>query len=358
MGVLSRYLLARFLVTFAAVLAVLVLAVAVIELLGDFDDVVGSSDGFAGALVYVALRIPSQWLPLLVPSAAFVAAFVALGTAARSLEFVAIKAGGVSPLRVLVPVLAAGAVISGLGLAANETLGVRAHEAWRRHVRGEDQVEFRRGSFWYHKGRYVYNVRDADPEARQLREVAIFELDGRGRLVRSVQAARARIDAEGRWQLDDAVIRRFEPGAPEAPASYERVARTELLLTEAEDLALFDAGVQGLSIRDLREYRDDRPPDDPEAVRAEAMLHDRITKPLSAFVFVLLAIPLGLRVERTRSLAVPAAMAVATAFVFSTLREYGTTLATQGVTAPALTSWAILAVFAAVGTVLLARMPR
>jgi lipopolysaccharide export system permease protein len=356
MGVLSRHFLARFVVTFAAVLSVLVLAVGVVELLGDFEDVVGSSDGFGGALLYVALRIPSQWLPLLVPFAAFAAAFVALGAAARSLEFVAIKAGGVSPLRVLVPVMLAGAVVSGLGLAANETLGVRAHEAGRRLARGGDPVEFRRGSFWYHKGRYVYNVRDADPQARQLRDVAIFELDRRGRLVRSIQAARARIDAEGRWQLDDAVIRRFEPGVPEAPVSLERLARTELVL--AGELALLDAGVQGLSLADLREYRNERPPDDPEAVRAQALFHDRLSEPFSAFVFVLLAIPLGLRVERTRSLAVPALQGVGALFGFSTMREYGGALAAQGVLSPAATPWLILAAFAAVSTWLLARTPR
>ena len=356
MDVLSRHFLARFVATFAAVLAVLVLLVGVVELLGDFDDVVGSSEGFGGALLFVALRIPSQWLPLLVPVSAFVAAFVALGTAARALEFVAIKAGGVSPLRVLVPVMVAGAVVAGLGLAANETLGVRAHDAWRRHVRGEDQVEFRRGSFWYHKGRYVYNVRDADPELRQLRRVAIFELDRRGQLVRSIQAASARIDRDGRWQLEDAVIRRFEPGAPEAPVDFQRLAQTELVLTE--ELALFDAGVEGLSIADLREYRDERAAGDPEAIRAQALLHDRITEPLSAFAFVLLAIPLGLRVEQTRSLAVPALQGLGALFAFSTVREYGIALASQGVVGPVSTPWLILAAFAALSAWLMVRTPR
>ena len=356
LGLLSRDLLWRFVASFAAVLVVLMLAMTVIDLLGDFEDIVGSSQGFVGALTYVALRIPAHWLPLLVPVAAFVAAFLALGTAARSLEFVAIKASGVSPLRVLSPVLAAGLLISGLGLAANETVAIRAHQAWLRHTGGEHQVEFRRGSFWYHKGRYVYNVRDADPQARELQDVAIFQLDARGRLLRSIHAASARIDAEGNWQLADAVIRRFEPGVPEAPIAFERMDRTELVLTE--EVALFEAGVQGLSIRDLREYRNGRPADDPEAGRAEALLHDRLTKPLAAFVFVFLAIPLGLRVEQTRSLAVPALQGIVLIFGFSTMREYGTTLASQGVTEPALTPWLILLAFAGVGAWLLGRTPR
>lgn len=356
LGLLSRDLLWRFLASFAAVLLVLVLAMAVIDLLGDFEDIASSSTDFTGALTYVALRIPAHWLPLLVPVAAFVAAFLALGTAARSMEFVAIKASGISPLRILVPVLAAGLLISGLGLAANETVAIRAHEAWRRHTGGEHQVEFRRGSFWYHKGRYVYNVRDADPQARELRDVAIFQLDARGRLLRSIHAASARIDAEGRWQLAEAVIRRFEPGAPEAPMEFERRDRIELILTE--EVALFEAGVQGLSIQDLREYRNGRPADDPEAHRASALLHDRLTKPLAAFVFVLLAIPLGLRVERTRSLAVPALQGIVLLFSFSTVREYGATLASQGVTAPALTPWLILFAFTLGGAWLLWRAPR
>ncbi len=356
LGLLSRDLLWRFLVSFAAVLLVLVLAMAVIDLLGDFEDIVNSSDGFLGALTYVALRIPAQWLPLLVPVAAFVAAFLALGTAARALEFVAIKASGVSPLRVLTPVLAAGLLISGLGLVVNETVAIRAHDAWRRHTGGDHQVEFRRGSFWYHKGRYVYNVRDADPQARELRDVAIFQLDARGRLLRSIHAASASVDADGHWQLADAVIRRFEPGSPEAPIAFERMPRTELVLTD--EVALFEAGVQGLSIRDLREYRNGRPADDPEASRATALLHDRLTKPLAAVVFVLLAIPLGMRVEQTRSLAVPALQGIVLLFSFSTVREYGVTLASQGVTEPALTPWAILLAFTLGGAGLLWRTPR
>jgi lipopolysaccharide export system permease protein len=356
MGVLSRYLLARFLLTFVATLLLMVLAAAIVELIGDIGDVMKESEGLLGALLYVGLRIPSVHLPLLIPVAAFVAAFLAFGTAARASEFVAIKAGGVSPLRVLVPAFVAAAVISALGLVAHETLAVRANEALRRHVRGGDPITFRRGSFWYHKGRYVYNVRDADPGARELREVAIFELDGKGRLVRSIQAARARIGVDGRWDLGDAVIRGFDPERPAAPISYEQVARTELALDE--ELALFDAGVEDLSIRELREYRDGRPPGDSEAVRADALLHARLTAPLSTFVFVLLATPLGLRVEQSRGLARPALFGLLAVFAFSTLQEYGSALAAQGVTAPALPSWTVLALFALASLALLLRTPR
>lgn len=355
-GVLSRYLLTRFVVTFCAVLAGLIGIVSVIELLANFGDVARSSTSFLDAVVFVALRIPHEHLPLLVPIASFAAAFLSIGTAARANEILGMKAGGVSPLRVLLPLLCAALGISAIALVVNETLAVRALEAARRRAGGEDsELTYRRGSFWYHKGRTIYNVRDADPGARLLRGVAIFELNERGRLLRSIQAAQATIGADGRWQLADAVFRDFDPSDPTASPAYRHLAATEIELPAEK--ALFDAGVSDLSIRELREYRDESP-GDTESLRAEALLHERVSEPLTSFLFALLAIPLGLRAERTRSLALPALQGVALVFAYIMVREYGGTLAIEGVTSASATPWVILAAFTAFGVLALWRAPR
>jgi len=355
-GVLSRYLLTRFVVTFCAVLVVLIAIVGVIELLANFGDVVRASGSFLDAVLFVVLRIPHEHLPLLVPIASFASAFLSIGTAARANEILGMKAGGVSPLRVLVPVLCAALGISAIALVLNETLAVRALEMERRRAGGNDsELTYRRGSFWYHKGSTIYNVRDADPTARVLHGVAIFELNERGRLLRSIQAARATIGADGRWQLADAVLRDFDPGDPIAPPVFRHLAATEIELPAEK--ALFDAGVSDLSIRELREYRD-ASPGDTESLRAEALLHERVSDPLTSFLFALLAIPLGLRAERTRSLALPALQGVALVFAFLMVREYGGTLATEGVTAAASTPWVILAAFTLYGAIALWRVPR
>ena len=186
-GVLSRYLLFRFVATFLGVLVALIVLIGVIELLADFGDVVTSSSGFLDAWLMLILRIPHKHLPILIPASAFAAAYLSVGSAARSYEILAMKASGISPLRVLAPVLLAAVVISGLALLLNETVAVRAREASRDHTSDDGGVTFRRGSFWYHKGHTIYNVRDADPAARALLDIAIFELDDRGRLLRTEQ---------------------------------------------------------------------------------------------------------------------------------------------------------------------------
>lgn len=355
-GVLSRYLLGRFVATFFGVLAALILVVGVIELLADFGDVLNSSDGFFDAVIVIALRIPFKHLPILIPASAFAAAYLSVGSAARSFEILAMKAGGISPLRVLVPVLLAAAVISGLALLVNETVAVSAHEASRRRDSNGGEVTFRRGSFWYHKGHTIYNVRDADPAAQALLDIAIFELDDRGRLLRTIQAARATVGEGGRWHLVNAVMRGFDPDDVAAPSQYEHLADAEIDLPDQE--ALLDVGVSALSIAELAEYRDQQEPGDTESVRAEALLNERLAGSLASLVFVVLALPLALRVERTKSLAVPALQGVALIFLYYMINEYGSTLATQGVTPAIGTAWAIVAVFLGFGALQIVRMPR
>ena len=66
----------------------------------------------------------------------------------------------------------------------------------------------------------------------------------------------------------------------------------------------------------------------------------------------------ALRVERTRSLAVPAPQGVGAIFLFYTINEYGGTLATQGVTPAPGTPWAIVGVVLPVGALRIWRMRR
>jgi LPS export ABC transporter permease LptG len=354
---LSRYVLARYLLAFAGTLLVLVLASAVLELMTDLDQIFEAVQGPRGVAEYIGLRIPFYYLPVLVPAASFVAAYISVGSLARGLEIVAMKASGISPLRAVAPVLVASVLVSVAALGINETVALRAHDAWRRLVRGDDSgLAFQRGSFWYHTGRYVYNLRDADPTSHRLQDVSVFELDAHGRLVRLIEASQAEIGAGDRWHLRDAVIRTFDPDSPTAKPHFARVAETDLTLKN--ERALLDAGVSGLSIAHLREYRDQLAPGDPDAVRANALLTERLTGPLTAFLFALIAVPLGLRVEQTRSLAMPALQGILLLFLFYVVRQYGDTLAREGITSPAPTAWATLAVFAAVGAVQLARTPR
>ncbi len=359
MKLVSRYFLGRFLAYFLAILAVLMLVILIADLLLNLDDILSQAEGSLGALALtLALRTPARYLPILVPLACFAGAFMTIGLAARWHEVTALKAGGVSPLRVAVPLLMAAFVLSGVALVLDETVVVQAARALQRGNDDATPVTFRRGSFWYQVGRTIYNVRGSDPDAGTLEGVSVYDLDERGRLVRILRAPRGRVKPGGHWVLENAVALGFDPDQPAAPPRVERLAETTLVVQGRSELALLDASASTLTLEDLREYIASRARDGADVTRLQALLHERLSDPLSVLLFALLALPLALRVEDTKSLAAPALQGIGLVALFFVLRNLGSTLAFQGVAPPALPPWLVLAAFLTFGGWRLSRVPR
>lgn len=358
MRILSRYILVRFLSWFAMILAVLTTGVLVAEMLLNLDELIAAADGFRGAVEFLAVKFCAYYLPVLIPIASFAASFLALGLASRWLEVLAAKAGGISPLRVAVPVLAAAAVLSALTLLVNETLVIGSERAWRHRESGSrGKVEYRRGSFWYHSGNLIYNVGDADPQARRLSELRVFELNARGRLVRRIYASSARVDDEG-LHLEDATVFRFDPGSMLEPPKLDWQRELKLELTDNAEPTLFEAEPATLSLPNLWELIADRTRNGDEVPRFRAIFHDRLSSAPIVFLLALLAVPLGLRVEQTKSVAVPALYGVVLLLAFWSLRSTGQLVAPTSASAAVAIPWALVLGFAVYGAWRLARVPR
>lgn len=349
---LSRYVATRFLRAFAGSLLILALSVLVIDMLLNLEDVLEAESSLLGALRFLWLRLASVYLPYLLPVATFTGAFFSMGLLARSREIIAIKAGGVSPLVALIPVFMASAFIAILALLANETLTVRASAALAKATGTSGGVELRAGTIWYHTGRYVYNIGSADAGSDSVRNIRVFERNAEGRLVRLIQAARARRIAPHEWRFEGATVRRFDPANPTAAPQVERARAVTLRLEEERSPRLLQAEIASLPVWTLARYVQAAPHD----ARARSLLHQRLTGPLLVLLFALLAVPLALRVERTRSLALPALEGVVILFFFLLVREYGASFSAGSTAAATLAPWAILLAFAGLGTLQLARV--
>ena len=357
--ILSRYLVETYLIFFAAVLCASMLIIVIVEMLLNLDQIFQAQRGLGGIVRYLTLRIPAYYLRDLLPLASFAAAFLTSGLAARWHEVIAMKVGGISPQRAVVPLLCASLVLSLFAAAVNETLVVRASQAWSRYERGGDgQIDYRRGWFWYHRGRVIYNIREADRDTQTLRDVNVFELNDQGRLVRSIHAESVQVESSNRWRLREAVIRSFDPSHPEVPRALERTPESLLEVADERDLALLDADASALSILDLREYIELRAREGADTTRYRAQLHWRLAAPVSVALFAFLGIPIGLRVERTRSLASPALQGILLVASFYLVRNLAATLAASGLAPAGPTPWLVLAAFGGAGTWLFGRVPR
>ncbi len=169
---------------------------------------------------------------------------------------------------------------------------------------------------------------------------------------------RVHIESPDRWRLRTVVIRSFDPSRPDAPPTLERASERVLEVADERDLALLDADTSALSLGDLREYIKVRAREGTETARYQAQLHGRLAAPATVVLFALLGIPIGLRVEQTRSLTSPALQGVLVVASFYLVRTTATTLAASGLGPASLTPWLVLAAFGSTGAWLFARVPR
>ncbi len=361
MRILSRYLLARYLVLFSVILIVLVLAVLVGDMLLDMGDLLDqrSRVGLVAAIASFGLRTPARYLPILVPIASFAAAFLCMGLAARAFEITAMKAGGISPLRAAAPLLGAALCLSGGSLVLNETVLVAAARAFDRLDRGSEQeIALQRGSYWVRAGQRIFSIEESDPSTKLLHGVSVYDLDDKGRLTRSLRASGARVEHGSTWLLQDVVVRNFSLSDPQATPSFEHLSELRIAGTDKSPQVLFDARASTLSLRDLADTSGRRLADNGQARRFRAILHERLSEPMLVFVLALLAVPLALRVEQTKTLAAPALQGALLLVALFFSRSLGATLAAEGVTPPAITPWAIIGAFLAAGALRLRTVAR
>ena len=363
MRILTRYLVARFLGLFAAFLLIAMGTIVIMEMMLNLGDMLKGERGLPGVTSYLFLRIPSYYLSDLVPSVAFAAAFFTLGSAARWLELTAMKAGGVSTWRIATPILLAG---GGLVLATfliNETLVLRATRDWNRRESGDQTgvlVAFRQGSFWYHTGHTIYTIGLADRATRTLRGVRIYELDDHHRLLRSIEADVAHLEGANRWRFSSPVIRHFDPVArTDPPTSVRHEGELTLEMLESNDEALMNADVNTLPLPALWQVIERQEPGTQQLASKRALFHARLAEPFAVWALVLVAIPLGIRVEQpqgarmTRS----ALYGILTVAAFFTLRSLGSTLSGVGLLPPAPGPWLLIAAFLGFGAWRFTRVP-
>jgi lipopolysaccharide export LptBFGC system permease protein LptF len=333
------------------------LAIAIVEMLLKFDEIVERSPGLAGAARYMTVRIPSYYFRDLLPIVSFGASFCAVATAARARETAALRAGGLSLRRTLVPLLAAATLLSLAALLAGETVVLqttRTARLWENP--GEPDLPGR-GSSWLRRGDRIYSIRDADPDGRLLRGVDLYDLSPEGRLLRSLRADVVRVEDDGRWHFTDATTHAFEPGDPTAPARTRRGVERWLPPPAEEDLTSSPLDATTLGLSEL--LTAGGPPDalGGNERRMQSELHARLADPAAVLVFALLAIPFGLSIERGRGAATAALGGIACVSLYHAIRSLGDAIAAGELLPVAAPPWLALAGFAAIGVWRFARIP-
>lgn len=360
MKILARYLSVRFIGAFLASLLILALVVTIVDMLLNLDDLIEAQSGFWGSLSFVVVRTGAQYLPYLVPVSCFVGVFITLGSAARHNEILALKVGGISPLRASLPVMALCTAVAAGSLILHERITVPFAAAIAKQEGGpRGELSIDPSAIWLHAGRFIFHTPHLESDDKRIVDVRIFERNARGRLVRFLRADKATLVSPRRIALVNASIRSFDPNHPDAQPSLRHVGHITLDLAD-QDIPLLAEQLPGLPIGTIAAHVRAVLAAGRSPARARLALHARLSQPLLVLILGLLAVPLGLAVEHTRSLARPSLQGVGLAAALLLTRDYanGFAAASGNAELALFVPWLVLAAFGTLSLWLLKRTPR
>lgn len=264
-------------------------------LVGELDEVGEGGYTLSHALLYTLYTAPRRLYELF-PTSALIGTVLGLGGLAARSELTALRAVGVSRLRIGLGALLSSAVLGGLMVINAESAapwGEQSAQGIAHSAKSGDVVMARVSGLWARDGNTFLNARDGqrrelDGRAwTELQGVRLFEFDEGGRLV-SLAVAGTAVHRDGFWTLSE--IRRTRFG--------ERSVQVEELESERWETALGDELVSAavsrpryMSSRELRRNIDYLGRNGLDAKKFENAYWARWFYPLNVAVLCLAALP-------------------------------------------------------------------
>jgi LPS export ABC transporter permease LptG len=310
MKLLDRYVLRNFLEPFLICLTGFVAIWLIFDYSDNSNDFIQAHASFAQIGAFYATQLPATLL-LSLPIGLLLALLYSLSSMSRRNEIISMLTAGRSVYRVLVPLLLIGVLLSGLCLWLNwdmaphaETIRKTAMRQLKRGRKADGTMEMISGHVFRDRQNFrTWYVRKLKPGSNNLQDVHITQQTADGTITHKYYAERASFDPDtGRWVLRNGLIAEFDTATGEMVKTDSFPHDTRLITTFSETpwriaSSQLDAG--GLSVEELHSYLRHNA-DFPSAQLApyRTNLSDRYAYPLTCFIVVLMAAPLGIVFNR------------------------------------------------------------
>lgn len=271
--------------------------------ISELNDVGQGQYTLTKAATYVLLTVPRRFYEMF-GYAALIGSLLGLGGLANSGELTALRAAGLSKLRICASVALGLGLLTVLVALLGETLGPigeRKAQALALAAKSNDVALARGGSLWARDGENVISARRARARGRgeiDLSGVRLFEFDKDGRLA-SLSLAQDAVHTQGDWTLRK--VRRTEFGEHSATSTQKDEVRWGSGLDPGL-LALSIIQPQYMSLRDLGRniFYLDR--NNQDASSFLAAYWARLFYPVNVLVLVFCAVPFAFGALRSGGL--------------------------------------------------------
>ncbi|SJZ47114.1 LptF/LptG family permease [Selenihalanaerobacter shriftii] len=321
----------------------------------------GVSIGTAGKLFFLSLP---EVIVLTFPMAMLLATLLSFGRLSGDSEVVALRAGGVSFIRLIIPVLIIAFLISGLTIVLNETVVPNSQDMYRkitwdvkhREKMPTTQKHLRITPIDPKTGKidYIFYAYTFDGSTMTMQDVT-FQDYSNGKVVQVIEANKAKW-TDKQWQFIDGIIYNT--------SSKERVPTMEFnkyfvkkLNREPKQMTRAQKEPDEMSLNELDKYIKLREEEGRDTASLRVLYHQRYAIPFSCFIFALVGAPLGLQPNRSGA-SIGLGLSIVIIFIYYTFMTIGSTLGQAGTLAPAIGAWLQNIIFTIVGIGLVIKTTR
>lgn len=320
--ILDRYMITELAGPFSFGFAAFTLIFAATQLLA-IGRLVSTEHAPLGAAVQVFLWSLPQYMSIVIPMALLLGTLLAIQRLSGESEIVAMKAGGISFMRMTLPLLVAGLLMSVVTFFVQERLAPYSAD---RVASIENNVILHTNIFNRDVtvsaplpggGRQVTIATSLDPLTQALIHVTLVQYDRNNAPTQIVFADRANF-SEARWTLENASFYRFNPDGTllaEPKVAEQQVELGENPTQIVNRIQLSDP--EQMSRKQIRSIVQSGQLTQLEYRKYVTTYQEKLAQPFACFVFVLIAIPYGMRAARSGGgTSVGFGVAVAIVFVY------------------------------------------
>ncbi len=347
MILLHRYVLGLF----GRLLLLALSAFVGIFLLVDFferiDDFLEHGAPISLYLVYLLNNLPVATVQV-VPLAALLAAFGTLGGLSRHNELTAMRGGGISIWRIILPLIGAGLLLAVSVFAINEYLipvnQKKIHHLLHAELQGKQEILFKRANIWFREDHRIFHIRQSIPKRGVLLGVTILQFDDSFRLLTRMDSPRA-VFRKGTWIFEDLTSFRYDPATSMIAERLHFAKKPLELAKQPEAFAETFDKTEQLGFFELRALVAKMRSEGYDARRYQVDMHSRLAHPFTCLTMTILGIPFALRKGRGASLALGVTLSVTVGVIFFILQTLLTTLGYSAIISPFAAAWSALLLF-------------
>jgi lipopolysaccharide export system permease protein len=317
----------------------------IVDLFDRIDDFIALQALWSDAVQYLLFRLPEISAQLL-PAACLFASVLTFSTLTKYNEVTAIRAGGIAPLRLAVPLFLLGGVGCLCLLLAYEYVLPYTNQTyrliWRTRIRHE-LVEtppgmVQSGQIWYRAGPRLWSIELSKPLEQRLLGVTIYALDATGTIRQRYDVAEASWEPQG-WVLRRGTVRVFTADGVFAGPPEEFVERREDFPERLAEIVAVRKDLDEMSLREMFSASQRLRRQGFAEASYTIEFHGKLALATVCIIMAGFGVPLALRLNRSGGTTQAIGLTLFCGFAYWILSSLAMSLGKSGQLPPLLAAW-------------------